>query len=80
MNYLKKHMRKDLDSNPLPVRDGKMICDGCIENEQCQIQMWGSVATHECPCKECLVKMICSDPCNLLNDHYASIHNINKKE
>jgi len=57
-----------------------MTCEGCVENGRCQLQGWGSVAMNECPCKICIVKVICTRPCKLLNDHYGSINDIDKKE
>ena len=42
-----------------------MGCEGCIEGKevQCQFQMYGSVAMAECPCGNCIIKMICEYPC-----------------
>jgi hypothetical protein len=42
-------------------------CKGCLINEMCPITDYDSA--YNCPCKECLVKPTCNDPCDLFKYH-----------
>jgi len=55
-------------------------CDGCADNVQCTLFQWGSVAINECPCRECLVKAICKQPCYILNNHYQECMDAQNKK
>jgi len=45
-----------------------MKCKGCKEMVMgCYLQTMGLVAISDCPCKDCLVKMICEIPCEEFN-------------
>lgn len=50
-----------------------MKCEGCADNGQCPLQGFGSVAMDECPCRTCIVKMMCKTTvCKELANHYNS--------
>ena len=41
-----------------------MSCEGCYAGKIfCIFHVQGSVAINSCPCGDCIVKMICSEPC-----------------
>ena len=45
-----------------------MKCYGCKEMQLgCYLQTLGSVAMSDCPCKECIGKMMCENPCEDFN-------------
>ena len=48
-----------------------MDCEGCKDNPQCQLHQWGHAAIDNCPCRICVVKVICATPCDKLSDHYG---------
>jgi hypothetical protein len=51
--------------------DGKYFkCHGCSDNNSCSLQVMGFIAMDECPCRDCIVKMICNTPCKDLHEHY----------
>ena len=49
-------------------------CEGCSTNDQCAVQMarecleYGDSRFENCPCKKCVVKMICEEMCNKWED------------
>jgi len=55
-----------------------MECVGCIDHP-CEIQGMGSIAINECPCKECIIKMMCGAPCDPFKKHMRSIFPDNTK-
>lgn len=52
-------------------------CEGCtiIEYSECS---WFS-ETLICPCSICLVKVVCTDACDLLIDHSKRLNSLLKK-
>ena len=46
-----------------------MKCQGC-KDQGCIFQLTGTIAIDECPCQECLIKMICETTCENLKKHY----------
>jgi len=57
-----------------------MDCKGCADEVQCTLSQWGSVAMDECPCKDCIVKIICNVACYKLNDHYQECMDAHNKK
>lgn len=51
-----------------------MSCEGCTESGSCTTQCKGSVAINECPCQECLVKSMCTEPCEAFAKHREEIN------
>lgn len=66
------------------VRD--KVCKGCTTYEFSL--KWGSpcniphkVSGHVCPCSKCLVKMVCTEVCDVVENYKRiNIKNINKKK
>jgi hypothetical protein len=61
---------------PQNIRGIKMTikeCFGCSDNETCELHYEGSIAINECPCRYCLIKMVCQDPCEAILDHYRKV-------
>jgi len=50
----------------------------CIRSGFCDLQMNNNV--EKCPCGKCLVKGICNEICNDLNNYYRSIFNFDHEE
>jgi hypothetical protein len=48
-----------------------MTCKGCVFDGGCLIQE--NLLDEECPCKTCIVKVMCSGICDNFKDHYAKI-------
>lgn len=44
-----------------------MTCEGCDcfigSNKVCLANVYSEYEGHECPCKGCLIKMMCSESC-----------------
>jgi hypothetical protein len=61
-------------------------CIGCAVNGDCSLQHYGSAAMHRCPCRTCILKMMCHDSCEKFSSHCAYVYNpltqtrINRKE
>lgn len=56
-----------------------MSCKGCAKSGFCDLQM--NDTTDGCPCKVCLVKMICiTNICKEMNDIYFKIFNFNHED
>jgi len=62
-----------------------MSCTGCrsimvtITNEnECQYTIREIKDLLECPCKECLVKLMCNTTCPLFNDNIRNMINKNR--
>lgn len=45
-------------------------CKGCniYEDYKCSLDL--SNIDGKCPCRECIIKMVCTDSCQLLDDFY----------
>ena len=56
-----------------------MTCKGCADESACTIQLKGSVAINECPCRDCLIKGICQKVCEDLQKHYEEINTAYRK-
>lgn len=56
-----------------------MECNGCKDFGSCALIVNGSVAINNCPCRECILKMMCQEPCKKLSDHYYEVHGILKR-
>ena len=49
-----------------------MQCDGCYTMEgSCNLHMVGEDAVIACPCRKCLVRVMCNDICETYADHIA---------
>ena len=49
-----------------------MRCDGCYTiKEVCDLHVVGEDAVIDCPCRKCLVKMVCDDACEPYAKHIA---------
>lgn len=48
-------------------------CKGCQDYGSCLFANQGDVAIHDCPCRDCLVKVTCEEPCEKLEKHYYII-------
>jgi len=48
-------------------------CQSCTSSYYCDFVM--NNTTKTCPCKICLLKMICTDSCKLFEDAYEDIFN-----
>jgi hypothetical protein len=56
-----------------------MSCKGCIKSGFCDLQMNGT--TYDCPCNQCLVKMVCQvEICDELNKYYKDFFNFNHED
>jgi len=49
-------------------------CEGCYCNGGCSLQQFGSVAMEQCPCGECIIKIMCSDPCDKYHEYIATTY------
>jgi hypothetical protein len=57
-----------------------MRCEGCKDYTGCPLHVSGSVAINECPCADCMVKVICEQPCDALDKHYFDVYKtVNRK-
>jgi len=44
-------------------------CDGCLDYQNnCPVKRNNRIGN--CPCTECIVKMICDNPCDLFKDYH----------
>ena len=50
----------------------------CIRSAFCDLVMNNSVG--DCPCLDCLVKVICTEICDDLNNYYRSVFNFDHEE
>lgn len=50
-------------------------CHGCSVNGACTLQHFGSVAMNQCPCINCVLKIICKDSCEKFTSHCANVFN-----
>lgn len=51
-----------------------MKCNECDDKGSggiCSINITGEVDMSGCPCKKCLIKMMCDDPCEIYVTHVA---------
>lgn len=64
------------------IKDG---CEGCLITGdellslgQCKIIQWhlSMKSTNECPCKTCLVKVMCEGTCNLFDNYWETTKRI----
>lgn len=61
------------------IEGNNMTCKGCIKSGFCDLQM--NNTTRGCPCKECLVKAMCTiNICKEMNDVYFKIFNFNHED
>ena len=51
-----------------------IYCKGCHDFPECIFLIEGQVAMSECPCRICIVKMICEVPCEDMHNHYNYIY------
>lgn len=50
----------------------------CLRSAFCDLVMNGTIGN--CPCLDCIVKPVCSEICDELNNHYRSIFNFDHEE
>jgi len=51
-----------------------MECEGCKGYPFCDFLTCGYVAINECPCRTCLIKSMCTTPCELMDYHYKETY------
>jgi hypothetical protein len=49
-------------------------CEGCLCNGGCSLQQFGSVAIGGCPCVDCVIKVMCNEPCNMYRNYTAKTY------
>jgi hypothetical protein len=49
----------------------KDTCRGCACNGDCIIQYHGSVAIRDCPCRVCIVKLMCDSGCDIYHNYFS---------
>ena len=54
------------------IKGGNMECEGCTDFPSCILIHYIS-ESNICPCCTCLVKCVCKNPCELLNNFYLSL-------
>lgn len=52
----------------------------CWRSYDCDIIMYGKGMYKDCPCRDCLIKTICSSVCDKMNDFYKKIFGFNHEE
>jgi hypothetical protein len=53
-------------------------CKGCLTYYVCDFRRMNK--TDNCPCKICIVKMTCNEPCEMLSDYYNKEYKVIKNE
>jgi len=54
-------------------------CYGCVDIESCALTVFGSVAIDECPCRNCLIKGICKNPCKDFRQYQFTVFTPHRK-
>lgn len=57
-----------------------MQCNGCHDEGSCMIPiMYGKAAMDNCPCKDCVVKPMCSKVCDKWEEYTDILHDMRKE-
>ena len=49
-------------------------CEGCNQKQWCDIFAMDSAYVYGCPCRICLLKMLCNDACQEYNKNAATVY------